>query len=384
MNSAELRQSMKAMRRRAVAAFARARELFWRVSDMLPPRFTVNEKTFFSKRLSFLVAGDVPILECLRMLRDQSRSRRAARVIDLIMRDVSNGKTLADALAKFPGMFDDFAVNIIRVGESSGILSSNLAYLAEEAKKKQELRRKLIGALLYPALVTVATISITVFLTVYLFPKIMPVFLSLNMKLPLSTRIVIGVSAFLQKHGVALLCWIVAAVVVFVVLYRRLKPVRRAVQQAALGVPVIGQMTGNYHLANFCRTMGLLLKSGVTLRDALAIATQTSSNLVYKAQFARMADAVDRGGSLGDYLRKERHLFADVLPQMVEVGERTGNLSNSLLYLSDFYEHEVDEFTRSLSGLLEPALMVGMGVLIGFIAISIITPIYGITQSLHP
>jgi type IV pilus assembly protein PilC len=204
------------------------------------------------------------------------------------------------------------------------------------------------------------------------------------MKLPWSTRAVIAISLFLRHHGLALLGGTVAFVVVFSVLYRRVTPFRRLVQAGTLRLPVIGTMLENYHLANFTRTVGLLLKGGITLKLALAIATETSANLVYRDQFFAMTAAVDRGESMATFRRKNPHHFADVLPQMVEVGERTGNLSNSLTYLSDFYEREVDDFTRNLSGLVEPVLMVGMGVLIGFIAISIITPIYGITQNLHP
>jgi len=356
----------------------------WRLRDLRPMRLSTNDRVLFAKRLAFLISGEVPLLESLRMMREQTKSSKLVRVLDIIIADVSNGRQVSESLKKFPGMFDKFAINIIKVGETSGILSQNLTYLADELKKKNILRGKVIGSLLYPTLVTVTTLGITIFLTVYLFPKIMPVFSSLNIKLPMSTKIVIAVSIFLRKWGIHLLAGIAAAAVILAAAHRRVRIFRLGFEHVMLRLPIVGTMVEYYNLANFSRTLGLLLKSGVTLNQSLMIAAETSSNLVYKNQFLGMGEAINRGETLATYLRGHRHLFADILPQMVAVGERSGNLASALLYLSDYYEREVDEFSKSLASLIEPFLMIGMGVLVGFIAISIITPIYGITQNLHP
>ncbi len=348
------------------------------------PRLSVAEQTFFAKRLAFLITAGIPILESLYMLREQSGSRAYARVMDAVIDDVANGQNLSKSLSKFPDMFGEFAINIIKVGETSGILSQNLEYLANELNKKQALRRKVIGALAYPALITLATLGITAFLMVYLFPKIMPVFLSLHMQLPLSTRIVIWLSTFLQHWGLLVILLIIAAIIVFFVMRKRSQRFRERVDRNLLRIPAIGSMIRYYNLANFTRTLGLLLKSGLTFGNALIIVADTSSNTVYAAHARALEHTVMRGEAISPYLAMQSLAFPDILAQMVAVGERTGNLSNTLVYLSEFYEKEMDDFTKNISTLIEPALMICMGLLIGFIAISIITPIYGITQNLHP
>lgn len=350
----------------------------------MPSRLSVKDQAFFAKRLSFLINSGVPILESLQMLREQGRSKTFSGVIDTVADDVANGKSLSRSLGRFPSVFGEFAVNIIRVGESTGILSQNLDYLADELKKKQALRRKTIGALVYPALITVATLGITAFLVVYLFPKIMPVFLSLKMQLPLSTRVVMAVSVFLQQWGILFLILLAAAGAACSFLLKKSKRFRRKFDASALKIPLFGRMIIDYNLANGTRTLGLLLKSGVTLSVALSITSETTKNTVYRSEWDLLSKSADRGERLSTFLEKQPALFPEILSQMIAVGERTGNLSNTFLYLSEFYEHEVDDLTKDMSSLIEPLLMVFMGLLIGFIAISIITPIYGITQNLHP
>ncbi len=385
MNKPSIKKLKKSVARPLRGVYRRIRPLYVRVVAQLPAsRLSVKDQAFFAKRLSFLITAGVPIMESLTMIREQTRSRTFEAILDVVIKDVANGQHLSKSLGRFPDMFGEFAINLIKVGESSGTLSENLDYLAEELKKKQALRRKVIGALIYPALITTATLGITAFLMVYLFPKIMPVFLSLRMELPLSTRIVIALSNFLRHYGFALTVLVIVLCTVFSVLRKRNLRFQKFIDRRLINLPVIGVMTRSYHLANFTRTLGLLLKSGTSLPLALTITADTSSNRVYQEHAHALDRAVSQGQTLSVYLDKHRQVFGDVLCQMIMVGERSGNLSNTLLYLSDFYEHELDDFTKGLSNLIEPALMISMGLLIGFIAVSIITPIYAITQNLHP
>jgi len=151
-----------------------------------------------------------------------------------------------------------------------------------------------------------------------------------------------------------------------------------------LKIPIVGKIVQYYNLTNATRTMGLLLKSGITISEALPITSKTTKNLVYKGEFHSLSVIIDRGEKMSTYLKSKKSLFPDVLGQIVSVGERSGNLSNSLIYLSEMYEAEVDDFTKNLSNLIEPLLMIFMGLIVGFIAVSIITPIYSITQHLSP
>lgn len=347
------------------------------------PRLSAKEQMFLVKRLSFLIHADVGLLESLEMIRAQTRKVSQQKILDSLIKQVSAGISLSASMATFGDMFGEFAMNIIRVGEMSGILAENLEYLADELKKKQNLKRKMIGAFIYPAVVTIATLGITAFLMIYLFPKIMPVFASLHTKLPVSTRMVIAASFDFQHYGL----WIVLAILIFIfsyfILRKKVLKFRLLTDQFLLKIPIIGTAVQYYNLANFTRTVGLLLKSGLTLSESLPVATQVTENLAYRREFRQLARIVNRGGSLSEQLRNKRRLFPDIVVQITSVGERSGNLSHSFIYLSQLYEGEMEEFTKNLGTIVEPVLMIVMGVIVGFIAVSIITPIYGITQSLH-
>lgn len=347
-------------------------------------RFGIKDQTSFIKRLSFLVKAGIPVLESLMMIREQTRKRGHGKIFDLIIADVSNGQALSTSMSKFRNMFGEFAINIIGFGETSGILPENLEYLAEELRKRQALRKKIIGASIYPAIVTLATIGITGFLMVYLFPKIMPVFSSINMELPWSTKTLIFLSDFIRHYGLITLVGIVIVVIAFIVILRTVEIVHFYFDKVMLRLPIVGKVMQDYNLANSTRTMGLLLKSGITVSDALPITAKTTRNLVYKNEFNKLAEIVNRGEKISVYFKKDRILFPDVLTQVVSVGERGGDLSGSLVYLSEMYEAEVEDFTKNISGLVEPILMIFMGIMVGFVAISIITPIYSITQNLSP
>lgn len=345
--------------------------------------FSLKEQTFFFKRLAFLINASVPLLEGLHVLRDQASSRAHIKLFDKLIADVSEGQSLSRSFAKFPNVFSDFSVSIIKVGEQSGTLSFNLEYLAEELKKKQILKRKVIGAFIYPALITLATLGITAFLMLYLFPKITPIFASLHANLPLSTRVVMSASLFLQHWGLEFLIGVVCAVMLISFILKKSNAFHTLFDRGTLKIPVIGSMVQYYNISNLSRTLGLLLKSGIKLSEAVVVTADATTNRVYKKELHALLEVVERGDKISLHLKKRRRYFPSILCHMVAVGERSGTLSETLLYLADMYDNEVDEFTKNLSTLIEPVLMVFMGVLVGFIAVSIITPIYGITQNLQ-
>lgn len=346
-------------------------------------RMSIKEQTFFIKRLSFLIKAGVPMLESLVMIRDQTRKKNYVNIFNTIIIDVSNGQYLSTSLSKFIHIFGEFSINIIYFGESTGILGDNLVYLAEELKKKNALRKKILSAFIYPVIVILATLCIIGFLMIYLFPKIMPVFLNLHIKLPISTRLVIFFSNTLIHHWFLLIFIFISFFVVLFMVFKKSLRFRFYFDKVITKLPKIGNLVKYYNLANSTRTMGLLLKSGVTLSDTLDITAKISKNLVYKEEFKAMSKEINRGEQISTHFIKNTDLFPDVLAQIIYVGERTGNLSNSLIYVSELYESEVDEFTKNINTLIEPALMILAGILVGFIAISIITPIYSITQNLH-
>ena len=345
--------------------------------------FSLKKQIFFVKRLSFLIKAGIPVRESLIMMREQTHEGGYASILDTIINNVSSGQNLSTSLSKLKNIFGDFVINIISFGEQSGILSENLEYVADELKKRNLLRKKIISAAIYPIIVTIATLGILIFLMVYLFPKIMPIFSSINMKLPLSTRIMIFISKFIIHDGFLSIILLGVIIVIFLIILKKNSTVHFYFDKSILKIPIIGKIIQDYNIANFTRTMGLLLKSGITLGEALPISAKTTSNLVYKQEFTMLSDVTNQGAKISTHLVKQRKLFPDIVTQIISVGEYSGNLSSSFIYLSEMYEEEIDDLTKNLSSLVEPVLMIFMGILVGFVAISIITPIYGITQHLQ-
>jgi len=285
-------------------------------------------------------------------------------------------------MARFKNVFGEFAINLIKIGETGGILSQNLSYLAEELKKKHLLKRKVVGALVYPIIVTVATVGLVVVLTAYIFPKILPIFSGLKVTLPWSTRALMFVSTILRDHGLLILLALVVFFVGLVLTVKLSKHVRAVLDRVLLRLPIAGNIAKDYNLANICRTLGLLLRSHTRVVEAIGITALTSGNQSYRRVLERVAKGVSSGSKISRFLENEKRLFPEMMVHMVAVGETTGNLPETLLYLADMYEHDLDEATRNLSNSIEPALMVIMGLVVGFVAVSIITPIYQVTQNL--
>ena len=345
-------------------------------------RFPVREQIIFSKRLAMILNSGVALREGLLML-DSRDSRSSTFIVGRIIDDVSRGSSLGNALASFERQFGAFAINLVRVGEASGTLPNNLAYLAEELKKKDALRKKVLGALIYPAVIIVATIGISLVLTVYIFPKITPIFEGFKQQLPLSTRMIIALSSFLIHDGILIFPVLIALIVAGGFLLRSPR-VRRAGDRAMLTVPVFGRLSRSYNLANITRTMSLMLRGDVRVVPALEIISKSIGNTVYREDLVHIADSVRRGKKLSTQMQTCGGRFPPLCTQMVAVGEETGDLAGALMYVSDMYEEDINDLTKNLATLLEPVLMLVMGAIVGFIAISIITPIYGITQNLTP
>lgn len=346
-------------------------------------RLSIKDQVHFAKRLAFLVKSGVPILDSLFILRKQTRSRSMGKIMDVIIDDVSNGRFLSLGLSRFKDIFGEFTINVVRMGEMSGSLSQNLIYLVEELQKKHALKRKVVGAFIYPIFITVTTISISMLLTMYIFPKIMPIFTSLDVKLPITTKILIWISEFLQNYWLYSFLGLIALTITFFVLMRKISVFKYSVWRTTLKLPIAGNLFQAYNVANFCRTFSLLLKNGFNVIEALTVTADSTANPVYRKKVLEIREHMTKGGKISAEIEKSPHLFPDTVMHMITIGEASGTLSDSLMYLSEHYEAEVDDVVKNLSSLLEPILMLFMGVIVGFVAVSVITPIYEITQSLQ-
>ncbi len=341
-----------------------------------------QEKINFARHLSVAIKSSMPLLEALKLIRKQSSNNGFNAIIDEIIRDVNNGQFLAQGMQKHSHVFGDFFVNMVRVGESSGNLSQTLLYLAHELQKQKEVASRVKGAMIYPAVIFFATIAITGFLTFFIFPKILPVFGSLNVQLPATTRFLIFALKFLEEHGIAFSIGMILAMI-GARLTLLIPSVHFLFDQLTLATPVISKVTKSITLTNFTRSLSVLLKSGMTIVDALEIAKATFHNMYYRREIEALIEGVKRGESMTRYLESRPALFPPMMTGMVQVGETTGNLEENLVYVAEFYEGEVNESVSNLTTVIEPLLLLFMGALVGFVALSIITPIYKITQGLQ-
>ena len=352
------------------------------MNKYITSRYSIKEQAYFAKRLSFLIHAGLPIVDSLRIVHRQTKSSARAKVLDRVIADVSSGKFLSTSLERLKGGFGEFAINIIKIGETTGTLDQNLNYLADELKKRSILRQKILTAFIYPIFIAVSTLGLTGLLTIFIFPKIRPVFDSLHVDLPLSTKFLIFLSNFLRNYGLWFMLAMVCMIIFFTIIIKKIEKIRVYTNWIIIRLPIAGNIIINYNLANFCRTLGLLLKGGVRIMDAIKITSDTTSNIIYKNEITRLINGVRKGDKISKHLEKNPTLFPDILTQTVAVGEVTGKLPDTLMYTSELYENELDELTKNLSSTIEPLLMIFMGLVVGFVAISVITPIYEITNNL--
>lgn len=346
-------------------------------------RISVQDRINFARHLSLVVKAGLPVFEGLRIIEEQTESPLLKRVVESLMQDVNNGKFLADGLQNYHYLFGDFFINIVRVGEASGTLAKNLLYLAEELGRQKELQSKVRSAMIYPLVILTATLGVAGFLTFYVFPKIVPVFASLNAQLPATTRILLAVLNFLRGYGFYALGGLVVVVIGVRVILKWVTPVRYMLNDLLFYIPVVADLTVSVNMVNFTRVLGLLLKSGVKIVEAIDITRHTFANLVYKDILIDAGEEIRKGGQLGVYLTQHKRIFPPLVSGMVRIGESTGNLEENLEYLAGYYDEEVDTKLHSLTSLIEPLMLLVMGLLVGFVALSIITPIYSISQSIQ-
>ena len=344
-------------------------------------RLSLKDRMLFAKHMAIMVGSGMQILDGLTILRKQTESKALQIILDQLITDIKNGQFLSAGLERYNKIFGDFFINVIKVGESSGTLSENFKYLAEELKKKQELQRKVTGAMVYPAVIVLATVGITSLLTFFIFPKILPVLKSIDVELPTVTIVFIAVSDFLLANG----GWVLgglAGLVFGVWFVLKIPQVKFLWHKTILWIPLIGRMSQAINMINFSRTLALLLKSDVKIVESLKITADTLTNVVYQKAIIQAAEEARMGNQISSYLTSNPHLFPPLVAQMILVGENTGKLDESALYLSEFYDGEFEETTKALSSALEPLLLIVMGFVVGFVALAIITPIYKITQTL--
>lgn len=343
----------------------------------------IREKILFSKHLSVMIHAGLPLLDALEEIKNQTQLKKFKTALTAIVHEVENGQFLSTAMSYYPKIFDELFTSLIRVGEESGKLSENLDYLGVQLERSHTLKQKVQGALIYPAIILAGTFAVVGFLTFVTLPQLLPIFASLKVKLPPTTQFLLDFSSFATKNGI----FIVIGFLLFVFLFRSiytLKPVKFFFHRIILGVPLFGTLAKDSQLARFTQIMGTLLAAGVDVVRALTITASSMGNLVYRQELEAIAkNMTKQGESIGDYLARKPKLFPTITERMIRIGEKTGKLDDSLIYVAEFYGKEIDNTVRNMTAVIEPVLLVFMGVIVGFVAISVITPMYKLTEGIH-
>ena len=344
-------------------------------------RVSIDEQVLFAKELFIMVHAGLPLLHALETISSQMKPSSFKKILSSVKADIANGTFLWVSFNKFNNVFGSLFVNIIRVGEESGTLDGSLKYLAEELRKRSEIKRKVVGALVYPSVIISLTVLISGSMVFFIIPKIIPVFQSLNVKLPFTTRVLISTSDFLVHKGHYLLIGLVLTFIVGHFALRN-KKIRYVSDYFLTFTPILGEIVRGINVMNICRTFSLLLQSNIKIVETAEITTDTIDNLVYKAKLENIIESLKKGTSISKELKLDKKLFPDIMANLVEVGEQTGDLTGNLKYLSEYYENEVDNQIKNITVIIEPLLLVSVGLAVGFIAISIIAPIYSLSQTL--
>ena len=372
MMKAELRRQgiqPKAVRKKsALASFGKGRK-----------RITAGDIAVFSRQLATMMSAGVPLVQGLDIV---GRGHENPAMRDLILEiktDVEGGTNLSEALAKHPRHFNELFCNLVEAGEAAGVLDTLLDKLATYLEKTESIKKKIKKALFYPTAVLVVAFAVTALLLYFVVPQFQSLFRGFGADLPVFTQLVINLSDFVQSNGLIILGVLIVAGVAFVEAKKRSPRFAHFLDRVALRIPVIGQILHKAAVARYARTLSTMFAAGVPLVEALESVSGATGNYVYQKAVLEMKEQVASGQQLQTAMRLT-NLFPNMVVQMTAIGEESGSLDSMLAKVADFYEEEVDNMIDSLSSLLEPMIMVILGVLVGGLVVAMYLPIFQMGQ----
>jgi len=343
-------------------------------------RVKLRDLVVFSRQFATMIDAGLSVVKCLDILQKQTRNTKMKEVIGEVKRDVAGGASLTEAVQKHPRIFSPLYVNMIRSAEAGGILDIVLDRLSTFLEKEQETRNKIKSAMTYPAVVFSFAMLMLVGLLFFVLPKFKGIFETMGLALPLSTRLMLNSSTYMKSYWYVALVFMVGSVIVIKMIARTDKG-KYAIDNAKLRVPIFGDLLLKTAVSRFARTFGTLISSGVPVLRALEIVSDTAGNRVVSETVVRARHSIKEGEKISTPLFGSK-IFPVMVTQMIAIGEETGRLDQMLVKVSNFYDDEVDNTLKSLTSLIEPLMIVGLGLIVGFIAISVISPIYSLVGSL--
>jgi type IV pilus assembly protein PilC len=337
---------------------------------------STRDLAIFTRQFATMINAGLPLVQCLDILSKQTEKETFRAIIAQTMREVEAGTTLAEALAKKEnnGVFDELFVNMVEAGEAGGILDDILQRLATFIEKAEALRRKIQGAMVYPAVVMTVAILATAFMLIFIIPTFARMFTAFGGDLPLPTKIVMGLSSFLRSYWWAMLGGLVGSAFLLK-RYHETDKGKMQLDKLMLKVPVLGDVVRKGAVARFTRTLGTLISSGVPILTGLEITARTAGNRVIQEAIMAARASIREGETISAPL-KQSNVFPPMVVQMISVGEETGALDDMLTRIADFYDSEVDTAVESLTSLIEPIMIVFMGTVVGGMVIAMYLPMF--------
>lgn len=333
------------------------------------------EKVIFTRNLSVMVAAGLPISRALGVLIKQTANKKLKKIFSQISSDISKGDPLSEGMAKHPKIFSQLYVAMVKAGEKSGKMEESLKLVAEQLNRDSILIRKIKGAMVYPTVVIIAMIAIAILMFIYVVPTLTSVFKEIDMELPASTKLIIWISDSLITNSILVILAFLALVAVSVVAFRNPK-IKTLVAAILLRVPVFSSLIKKINSARTTRTLATLISSGVNITDALNITADVVQNEHFKKVLREAGKEIQKGSSISSAFKKDGHIYPPLVGEMIAVGEETGELASLLLTLAVFYEEEVSEATKDMTTIIEPVLMIVIGIVVGFFAIAMMKPMY--------
>jgi type IV pilus assembly protein PilC len=333
-----------------------------------------KELAIFTRQFATMIDAGLPLVQCLDILGMQQENQAFKSVILKVKEDVESGSTFADALTKHPKVFDELFVNLVAAGEVGGILDTILARLAAHIEKAMKLAKKIKGAMVYPSTIVAVAIIVTVVLLLYVIPIFGKMFQDFGQALPAPTQFVLGLSDFTRKYFLLVIV-VTVALVAALRWYRNRESGRRNIDALLLKLPILGSLLQRIAVARFSRTLGTMVSSGVPILEGMDIVAKSAGNKVIEEAIVKARMSISEGKTIADPLA-EAKVFPVMVTQMVAVGEATGALDTMLNKIADFYDDEVDAAVEALTALLEPMLMIFLGVVIGGLVVAMYLPIF--------
>lgn len=346
-------------------------------------RIPFVQKIFFVDHLRTMIHASLSLVEALTILAREMEHKKFKGIIEKVTAEVEKGRPLSEVLAEYPKVFPPIYVKMLASGEVSGKLDESLAQITVQMKKSQELSSSIRSAMIYPSVIMAAMGGVGILMTTVVLPKLIEIFNQFDAELPLATRVLIGITHIMSNpvYLAAIIVILAGGIALFIFLLRRQPPFRRFIHKINLRLPIAGKIIKKINLARFSLTLSSLLKSTIPIIEAVDITADTCSNVIFREALHETAKDIKSGTALSDLLRRYDKLFPPMVTEMIMVGERTGEVDHLLAELAEFYGGEVDKTMKNFTVIIEPVIILMLGLAVAGVAVAVIMPMYTLVQN---